>query len=340
MVRGSGPGNSAAPAVPGQYLDAVDIRALTLDDITELTRLINRFERFWELPLVSSLAVVRDEMTEPFIDLSLDTRGYWLDGTMVAYGFVWHRPSGERQERAYLMGLVDPDLRGQGIGRHVLAWEIERARESLARCDPSLPWYIRANEWDWIEDAHRLHRRFGLQPVRYMKEMLRPLEEPVEVAVVPGVAIVPWDRAHDEGARMATNEAFGDHWGSTPVDADTYRHRLEGEGSRLDLSFLALAGEEVVGVCLNAVYPEDEQATGRREGWVMSLGVKRPWRGKGLAKALLATSFNAFRAAGLTHSMIGVDAENPTGAFGLYENLGYEAIHGTTTFELQVTPPT
>jgi hypothetical protein len=38
--------------------------------------------------------------------------------------------------------------------------------------------------------------------------------------------------------------------------------------------------------------------------------------------------------------MIGVDAENPTGAFGLYENLGYEAIHGTTTFELQVTPPT
>jgi GNAT superfamily N-acetyltransferase len=318
----------------------VDIRALTLDDITELTRLINRFERFWELPLVSSESVVRDEMTEPFIDLSLDTRGYWLDGRMVAYGFVWHRPSGERQERAYLMGLVDPDLRGQGIGRHVLAWEIERARESLAGCDPSLPWYIRANEWDWIEDAHRLHRRFGLQPVRYMKEMLRPLEEPVEVAIVPGIEIVPWDRAHDEGARIATNEAFRDHWGSTPVDADTYRHRLEGEGSRLDLSFLALAGEEVVGVCLNAVYPEDEQATGRREGWVMSLGVKRPWRGKGLAKALLATSFNSFRAAGLTHSMIGVDAENPTGAFGLYENLGYEAIHGTTTFELQVTPPT
>jgi len=318
----------------------VDIRALTLDDITGLTRLINRFERFWELPLVSSESVVRDEMTEPFIDLSLDTRGYWLDGTMVAYGFVWHRPSGERQERAYLMGLVDPDLRGQGIGRHVLAWEIDRARESLAGCDPSLPWYIRANEWDWIEDAHRLHRRFGLQPVRYMKEMLRSLEEAVEVAVVPGVEIVLWDRVHDEGARIATNEAFRDHWGSTPVDADTYRHRLEGEGSRLDLSFLALAGEEVVGVCLNAVYPEDEQATGRREGWVMSLGVKRPWRGKGLAKALLATSFNAFRAAGLTHSMIGVDAENPTGAFGLYENLGYEAIHGTTTFELQVTPPT
>jgi mycothiol synthase len=318
----------------------MEIRALTLDDIPELTRLINRFERFWELPLVSSESVVKDEVTEPFIDLSLDTRGYWLEGTMVAYGLVWHRPSGERQERAYLMGLVDPELRGQGVGRHLLAWEIDRARESLAGCDPSLPWYIRVNEWDWIEDAHRLHRRFGLKPVRYMKEMLRPLDGPVDVTAVPGIEIVPWDRDRDEEARIATNEAFQDHWGSTPVDADTYRHRLEGEGTRLDLSFLAVAGDEVVGVCLNAVYPDDEEVTGRREGWVMSLGVKRPWRGKGLAKLLLATSFNAFRDADLTHTMIGVDAENPTGAFRLYENLGYQAIQGTTTFELQVTPPT
>lgn len=318
----------------------MEIRALTLDDIPELTRLINRFERFWELPLVSSESVVKDEVTEPFIDLSLDTRGYWLEGTMVAYGLVWHRPSGERQERSYLMGLVDPEFRGQGIGRHLLAWEIDRARESLAGCDPSLPWYIRVNEWDWIEDAHRLHRRFGLKPVRHMKEMLRPLDGPVDVTAVPGIEIVPWDRDRDEEARIATNEAFQDHWGSTPVDADTYRHRLEGEGTRLDLSFLAVAGDEVVGVCLNAVYPDDEEITGRREGWVMSLGVKRPWRGKGLAKLLLATSFNAFRDAGLTHTMIGVDAENPTGAFRLYENLGYQAIQGTTTFELQVTPPT
>ncbi|HSJ84430.1 MAG TPA: GNAT family N-acetyltransferase [Acidimicrobiia bacterium] len=317
----------------------MEIRALTLDDIPELTRLINRFERHWQLPLVSSESVVEDEMTEPFTDLSVDTRGYWLDGKMVAYGFVWHRPSGERQERAYLMGLVDPDFRGQGIGRHLLAWEIDRARESLAGCEPSLPWYIRANEWDWIEDAHRLHRRFGLKPVRYMREMLRPLDVAVEIAAVPGIEIVPWDRELDERARIATNEAFRDHWGSTPVDADTFRHRLEGEGSRLDLSFLALAGDEVVGVCLNAVYPEDEAVTGRREGWVMTLAVLRPWRGKGVAKALLATSFVAFRDAGLTHTMIGVDAENPTGAFSLYENLGYEAIHGTTTFELQVNPP-
>jgi len=95
---------------------------------------------------------------------------------------------------------------------------------TLAECDPALPWYIRANEWDWIEDAHRLHRRFGLTPVGYMKEMLRPLAQPVDVAPVAGIEIVPWDRELDEGARIATNEAFRDHWGrlrSTPSPTDT-----------------------------------------------------------------------------------------------------------------------
>jgi GNAT superfamily N-acetyltransferase len=303
-----------------------------------VTELINRFERFWNLPLVTPVAQVEDDLTEPFVDLDLDSHGYWLDDVMVAYGLVWHRPSGERQERAYVQGVVDPELRGQGIGRHLLEWEIHRARESLSTCDPSIPWFIRANEWETVEDTHRLYRRFGLEPARYIKEMIRPLDTHAEVRVPDGVDIEVWDRSRDEGARAAQNEAFADHWGSTPVDAVSYQHRLEGQGNRLDLSFQALTDDEIVGICLNAIYPDDEAVTGRREGWVASLGVKRAWRGKGIASALLAKSFNAFLDAGMTHSMIGVDAENPTGAFRLYENVGYEVLHGTIVSELEVHP--
>lgn len=316
----------------------MDTRALTLADASEVTELINRFERFWDLPLVTPVAQIEDDFTEPFVDLDLDSRGYWLDDRMVAYGLVWHRPSGERLERAYLQGVVDPGLRGQGIGRHLLEWEIHRARGSLSNCDPSIPWYIRADEWEWVEDAHRLYRRFGLEPVRYIKEMIRPLDSHVEVRVPDGVEIIVWDRARDEEARAAQNEAFSDHWGSTPSDAVSFQHRLEGQGNRLDLSFQALADDEVIGMCLNAIYPDDEAVTRRREGWVESLGVKRAWRGRGIASALLATSFNAFLGAGMTHSMIAVDAANPTGAFHLYESMGYEVLHGTITSESEVRP--
>lgn len=316
----------------------MEFRALTISDVPELTGLMNSFERFWDVPIATSQGQVEDDLTAPFIDLALDTRGYWLDDTLVAYGLVWHRPSGERQERAYLQGMVDPGLRGQGIGRHLIAWEMERAREWLSGCDPTLPWYIRADEWEWIEDAHRLYRRFGLEPVRYIKEMIRPLDRPIEVDSIDGVRIVPWDRTLDEEARATLNKAFADHWGSTPSDAASFQHRLEADGTRIDLSFLAVAGDEVVGVCLNGFYPDDESVTGRREGWVMALGVDRAWRGRGLASSLLTTSFNAFVDSGLTHSMIGVDAENPTGAFRVYEKMGYEVLHGTVTSELTVEP--
>jgi mycothiol synthase len=282
---------------------------------------------------------VEDDFTAPFVDLELDTRGYWLDDRLVAYGLIWHRPSGEREERAHLQGVVDPDWRGQGIGRHLLAWELERAKESLAARDRSLPWFIRTDEWDWIEDAHHLYRRLGMTPVRYMKEMIRVLDHQVPVDVPHGIEIVLWDRDRDEDARRTVNDSFADHWGSTPTDAESYKHRLDSAGTRLDLSFLALADGEVVGICTNSVYPEDEAVTGRREGWVMTLGVQREWRGKGLASALLRASFNAFLDAGLSHSMIAVDAENPSGAFRLYEKLGYEVLHGSITSQIQVNHP-
>lgn len=317
----------------------MDTRALNLDDVGEVSALVNRFERHWDLPLVTMPGHVEDDLTAPFVDPALDTRGYWLDDRLVAYGLIWHRPSGEREERAHLQGVVDPDWRGQGIGRHLLAWQLERAKKSLSARDPALPWFIRTDEWDWIDDAHHLYRRFGMTPVRYMKEMIRALDSHVPVENPDGIEIVLWDRARDEAARGAVNESFADHWGSTPTDAESYQHRLESDGTRLDLSFQALADDDVVGICTNSVYPDDEAVTGRREGWVMTLGVKRDWRGKGLASALLRSSFNAFREAGLTHSMIAVDADNPSGAFHLYEKLGYEVLHGTITSQIQVNHP-
>lgn len=315
----------------------MDIRPLTVEDAPAVADLINRHERFWQLPVATPASEVEEDFNEPFVDPELDTRGYWLDGALVAYGLVFHRPSGAREERATLDGTVDPDYRGQGIGRHLLGWQIERARESLASRDPSLPWYIRTWAFDWVEDSFRLYRRLGLNPVRYMKEMIRPLDAPLVPRSPDGVEIVPWDRSFDEGTRGALNEAFADHWGSTQMDEESFRHRLERTATRLDLSFLAIADGEVVGYALNGYHPDDEKVTGRREGWVESLGVKRAWRGRGVASALLETSFNAFLDAAMTHSMLGVDSENPTGAFGLYESLGYEALHGSVISQLEVS---
>ncbi|MGA7227609.1 MAG: GNAT family N-acetyltransferase [Acidimicrobiia bacterium] len=313
------------------------MRPIELDEVPRLTALINRFESHWEVPIVSTPEQVEDDLTEPFVDLEADSRGVWDGGELIGYGLVYHRPSGERLERSHMVGMVDPDRLGEGYGRQIFEWQLERSIESLRQCDPGLPWYARTAEFDWIEPAHRLYRRFGLEPVRYIKEMLMPLDRRIAAGEPTGVTIVPWDRRRDEEAREVLNEAFADHWGSTPTDVETFRHRVESHGIRVDLSFLAVAGDEVVGVCLNASYPEDEAISGRREGWVEILGVSRPWRGRGVATALISASLDAFAQEGMTHGAIGVDADNPTGAFQLYRRIGFEIAQGMIISQIEVS---
>ena len=50
--------------------------------------------------------------------------------------------------------------------------------------------------------------------------------------------------------------------------------------------------------------------------------MRRPWRGRGLGRALLREAFAELRRRGLPRAYLGVDSENPTGAMGLYESVG------------------
>ncbi|MDH3189730.1 MAG: GNAT family N-acetyltransferase [Acidimicrobiia bacterium] len=314
----------------------MEVRAVQLEDAEAIHALTRRWEQFWNAPLVTPVDEIKEEMQLPHLNMASDTRSYWLDEKMIAFGRIWHRPGGRSLERAYVQGLVDPQHRKIGIGRDLLSWQIARATEILNDIDNDLPKYVRANEWDWIEECHSLYRRFGLEPVRYFTEMLLALDGRATVTDVPGVEIIAYDRALDQQALEVINTSFADHWGSTPVDSDSYRHRVEGYGMRLDASFLAMSGDEVIGVCLNTHYPEDEELLGRRDGWVETLGVLRDWRKQGVATALLQTSFNAFLDLGFTHSSIGVDTANPSDAHRLYASLGYEPMHRSITSQLQV----
>lgn len=318
-------------------LELVPLRATDAPAVLELFR---RWETHWKVPEVSSLATVEEELTDPHLTLELDVRGVWSGDRLIAFGSVGHIPSGERQEKAVIGGRVDPEMRGLGIGRRLIAWQIERAVERLRERDPSLPWFVRAYEWDWITDAHRLHSRFGLRPVRWFEDMVRPLDVPLDLPSPESVEIVGWDGVPTEETRRVSNSSFADHWGSTPRDAEAWRHMLTGEGSRTDLSYVAVANGEVIGVCLNFHYPQDEEVTGRIDGWIAHLGVVREWRRRGVAAALIARSLEAFSKAGMTHAMLGVDTDSPTGATGLYRKLGFEPLHRTVTSEIRIEPHT
>lgn len=309
------------------------LRSIESSDLDAVHRLHRRVEEHDGIPIATPREEWNGWLDDPHLDLAADTRLAESEGEIVAWGRIWHRPSTEREARAFVMGAVDPGHRGRGTGSALLAWEIARAEEILRRSSPGLPRFVRAQAYDYQRTATRLYTRHGMVPARYSDELLRDLVTLPAMPEAPGITITGWDPALSEEARVAQNDAFMDHWGSPPRDRAAWEHDLASFGSRLDLSFLALERGRVVGVCRNAHFPDDEAVNGRRDGWIFQVSVVRLHRKRGIASALIVASLRAFQAAGMTHSALGVDSENPTGAYHLYTRLGYRPMQRSVVYQ-------
>ena len=274
---------------------------------------------------------------EPSFDPELDGWVAEDGGEPIAWGRVYHTPSTERLERAFLLGDVHPDWRRGGLGRRLIDLQLERATRLLHASDHELPRFVRAHTYEWRHDVRALFEVTGLTAVRYHDELIRPLDAVPAPTSPADVIVERFDDTRSEPCRMLMNAAFADHWGSTARSGESWATMLAEYGQRPDLSFVAVAPDgEVIGATLNFHVPEDEEVTGRLDGWIGMLGVLRPWRKRGVASALIVASLHAFAGAGFTHAMLGVDSANPTGAYSLYESHGFEQQHRSVTYQIEV----
>ncbi|WP_421741244.1 GNAT family N-acetyltransferase [Cellulomonas sp.] len=333
-VRAAAPADAPLP----ESTDGLTWRPLTRDDVPALTRLLNVVEEADHAPFRTSTEEVDDEFDGDWKDHARDTlAGVDADGVIRAYARVNQPPGDARVVRAFLDGAVDPQWRGRGIGRQVLAWELARGRQLLAASGKELPGRLAVFTQDEADATIRLLRASGLTPVRYYAEMRRPLDVELPPIEVPeGLSIVPWSAELDEQARLAHNEAFADHWGSEPRTAEEW---VQGRSMFAPAwSFLAVddATGEVAGYLLSGRYEHDWPVIGYKAGYTDLLGVRRAWRGRRLAAALLATVMAAYRADGMDMAELGVDTANQSGAHRLYEGLGYAVFHSSTMFSIEL----
>ncbi len=316
-------------------MTAIELRPATADDLPDLCVLHQRAQRHDGVPQVIQLDELEEELDDDHVSLAHDVRVATVDGSLAGYAYTFHLPSEVREERCYVFGEVDPDWRRHGVGTALMRWAIPRAETQLRSSGRSLPQYIRTDSYDFIEGAHQLFASLGMTVVRYTDELLRPLDDLPPVTSPASARILPWPDDRDEEIRLAKNEAFADHWGSTPTAAQHWEQMVRGYGARPDLSFIAVDDDgRVIGHCLNKRFEADDGLLGRRDAWIDNLGTRREWRGKGVASSLIAHSLHAFAAADCTHASISVDSENPTGAAHLYRRLGFEPQHRSITHEI------
>jgi ribosomal protein S18 acetylase RimI-like enzyme len=163
---------------------------------------------------------------------------------------------------------------------------------------------------------------------------------PSEPTWPDGITVRAFDRQRDAHALVhAIREAFNDHWGHVERP---YEEVYEEWVTRMDedpsfdpsLWFMAVDGEEIVG--FSNCY--DVTGEGIDVAAVEELGVRRPWRRRGIALALLQHSFGELYRRGQKTVTLWVDVESLTGATQLYEKAGMRVRHRSDHYEKMLRP--
>jgi mycothiol synthase len=309
-----------APAIPGLRIR----RYRGPEDIPAIVEVTNAGRRADGVDWLPSLEDTRNEFEHLNNEVpERDALMAEVDGELVA--FV--RASWALRDGRYVLhtqGEVHPRVRRRGLGRALLHGAQARLREIARDLPRDHERQFSSESMAGQDGARALLAADGYVPVRWFAEMLRPLDEPIpDPALPPGLEIRPVTPADHRRIFEAEAEAFRDHWGYREWTDVDFERTFASPDIETSLWRVVWDGDEVAAVTETFIHADENRSLGTDHGWLERISTRRPWRGRGVAKAMIASAMLALRERGMSHAALGVDADNPSGAFGLYERLGF-----------------
>jgi mycothiol synthase len=298
-------------------LDGFTVRPMVAGDEAAVAELINTFDRaHLEEPDVVDAAEVAGWWAR--LELERDTRLYLNAGERVVGAATVHDRG---EEHLDLDAFVHPKWTGRGLGAAMVDWlEEEAGRRGRA--------VARTSALAADQRAVRLLAARGFVPIRRFYRMAIDLDRPPPEPEWPeGFEVSVFRPGEDEEVlHHVTEEAFAEHWDHEHRDLDTWQRTVFGAPWwDPSLVYLVHEGDEVAAAEVNSV-----RFGG---GWVGTIGTLKPWRGRGLGRALLLTAFGEFYRRGETWVRLAVDAGNETGATQLYESVGMRIVWQADVYE-------
>jgi mycothiol synthase len=263
-----------------------------------------------------------DDQRDWWSQLDLE-RNAWLvenRGGLVATGSLLQR--GEKLDGWI---SIDPKFKRRGLATALVRIVEERARELGGQA-------VRLGAFGENTDGRLLLESLGYRDVRHHYEMRIDLETPPPEPKWPvGLRVVPFELTDARGVHAAINDAFAGEWNFHARSFEEWRAlRLDAPTFDATLWFVVKDGDEIAGfVCCSA-----KQFGGP---WIALIGVRSPWRRRGLGLALLHQAFGEFYRRGERAVALGVDADNSTGATRLYERAGMRVHAEDVTYQKELT---
>ena len=286
-----------------------------------------------ELPrFVATMRAVSEDAdtVEGFLDWRRQAREtLWLlateDGADVgaALGIGgWHEPLGVARGEV----RVREEVRGAGLGSQLLAtlssWAAELGYGEL------MGPVKEADEGSLAWAARRGFAEVGRNSRLVLD--LTTIDEPV-VETPEGIEVVTWAERPDvtEGMYAVAREAYSDVPGEEETEIAPFEEWLamdmQGAGDRPEATFVALAGEEVV------AYAKLSLSLARPTVAMHDMtGVRRAWRGRGIASALKAAEIAWAKRAGY-EKLETQNEERNAPIRHLNERYGYVVTPGSVT---------
>jgi len=316
------------------------IRPARLDDVEAVCELCNAWSMKMQGMPSHDVNEERVDWQVPGFDLETDTRVVCnAGGEMVAYASVWD--VNEPHVRVGSYYRIHPDHDDPSLAEALLSWMESRASQALERAPADARVVVSHNAFAQDESRQELLDRNGFELVRHFVRLRIEMDEQPAAPVMPeGIRIRPFEPENDLREMVEVDrDAFRDHWGHIERDLEEdlkmWSHWVT-EDPDFDPSVwhLACEGEEIVGLSLGSTKrPEADNLA-----YVFVLCVKRAWRGRGIARALLQHSFADYYRRERPVVDLDADSANLTGAMRLYEGVGMHIIRTDNAYEKELRP--
>jgi ribosomal protein S18 acetylase RimI-like enzyme len=255
-----------------------------------------------------------------------------LEGVPIGYSRLGWYSSRPETRLYYQISFMIPKQRALWPA---LVAENERRLDQIAAGHPPVPeCYFQAWASDYQLDWIACLGSSGYRVVRRFNNMLYTLGEAPSMPMPAGLEVRPvlpehmrkiWEAQKEMNAGLFENVA--EDW----LD-EKYPAWLANPENNPRFWQVAWEGDQLAGMVLARIDKKENEKQSGKHGYTEHIFVRPQWRGRGLASALIARSLQVLKEQGVTEAELGVDAENESAAFRLYERLGYKTFSVDTWF--------